>query len=218
MAKSHFDILLIVISVTIVFVLPLLGWLIYALIKRHRENQLAINLNPRILSDLSSAESVSKFTYGEYFQYKKHLVRDYVTGVITWNGLIFIAFIYFSIKEGINYFIDQSATFLLVFFVVPNILIILGSIIKFIIIGDGEGVLKIKCYVLKESRMHRNHWTLVLFYDRDLCDFRKYRFHSWRRDIGYSDYILARHGYKKMRVICFYDQFMNLSGKFGNME
>ena len=33
MAKSHFDILLIVISVTIVFVLPLLGWLIYALIK-----------------------------------------------------------------------------------------------------------------------------------------------------------------------------------------
>ena len=73
MAKSHFDILLIVISVTIVFVLPLLGWLIYALIKRHRENQLAINLNPRILSDLSSAESVSKFTYGEYLQYKKHL-------------------------------------------------------------------------------------------------------------------------------------------------
>ena len=102
MAKSHFDILLIVISVTIVFVLPLLGWLIYALIKRHRENQLAINLNPRILSDLSSAESVSKFTYGEYLQYKKHLVRDYVTGVITWNGLIFIAFIYFSIKEGIR--------------------------------------------------------------------------------------------------------------------
>jgi hypothetical protein len=210
--------MLIIVSVAIVVGLPLLGYIIYALIKRHRENQLAINLNPRILSELSSAEAVSKFTYGEYLQYKKHLVRDYVAGVITWNGLIFIAFIYFTIKEGINYFVDQSATFLLVFFVVPNILIILGSIIKFAIIGDGEGVLKIKCHVLKESRMHRNHWTLVLFYDRDLCDFRKYRFHSLRRDIGYSDYILARHGYKKMRVICFYDQFMNLRGKFGNME
>ena len=218
MTRSQFEMMLIIVSVAIVVGLPLLGYMIFVLIRRHRENQLAINLNPRILSDLSSAESVSKFTYGEYLQYKKHLVRDYVTGVIIWNGIILISFIYFTIKEGINYIADQYATLLLVFFIIPNILLILGSIFKFMVIGDGEGVLKIKCYVLKESRMHRNHWTLVLFYDRDLCDFRKRRFHLCRRDIGYSDYILARHGYKKMRVICFYDQFMNLRGKFGNME
>ena len=106
---------------------------------------------------------------------------------------------------------------LVIFFVIPNVFIIIASAIKFMIIGDGEDVLKIKCHILKESRRHtKDPEILVLFYDLDLCDFRKYRFHLRRFDAGFSDYILARHGYKKMRVICFYDQFMNIAGKYGN--
>lgn len=216
MAKSHFDILLIVISVTIVFVLPLLGWLIYALIKRHRENSLVLNANPRILAELSSSEAVSRFSYEEYLAYRKHLVRDFLIGVSSWNGIILVAYIYGCIREGYNVLTDNMSL-LVIFFVIPNVFIIIASAIKFMIIGDGEDVLKIKCHILKESRRHtKDPEILVLFYDLDLCDFRKYRFHLRHFDAGFSDYILARHGYKKMRVICFYDQFMNIQGKHGN--
>lgn len=218
MTKSNFDIILILVSVTIIFVIPLLGYMIYAIIKGLIEKSLIKDVNPRILAELSSSEAVSQFTYGEYLDYRKYLIKRYLIGLVMWNGIIALGLIILCFRDGIDFILEHPLTMLIEFVVIPNVFLIIVTLIKFLKIGNGEDVLRIRCHILKESRVHtKDPEFLVVFYDFDKGDFRKYRVHSRYRGFGTQDYILARHGSKKMKVICFYDPYLSFHSMFGNL-
>ena len=200
------ELCIIVVICSMIVLLPVIGYIIYLLIKSKNDYKLVENMPLTVKSRLASEEAMTPLDAKSYFEYKDGLIREQ-KGLLLYLTLIIVV-------ETILMLIKYRD--MMIYVIKGNVIIYLILIVLFAAslgyklfkLGDNVGIVKMQCEPLKYRIGGRERWLLVAFYDRDKMEFRKCRIYNGfnRLYIREGNYLLARHGVNKMRIIGLYQE------------
>lgn len=199
--------MVIIVSIcSLIVLLPVFGYIIYLIIKSRRDYQLVENLPVGVKSWLSAPEAAVPLEEKSYREYRNGLIHGLKTDILFSTFIVVVVFILSLMKYH-----DDMGSIIKAMIVIYLLLIgtfAATAIFKIFKLGDNVGIVKMRCVPVKYHDGYRNTWLLIAFYDRDIMQFRKKRLYSGfnRFFVKDGNYILARHGIKKMRIIGLYQE------------
>ena len=187
--------------------LPIIGYVIFLFIRNRHDYELLDRMPMGVKSRLSSVEAVSLLDDKSYNEYRQHLIHDELIGIGGCAVLAVVGFFAMLIKGDAD--LADALKICLITFIFLNGFCTIPFLYDMIKLGENDGILKIRCEILKYSNVAgKEHWIMIGFYDLNKMNFRKKRFYRAFNSIIVRDgnYILARHGERKMRIIGLYQE------------
>lgn len=199
--------LMIIITVcSFIVLIPVVGYIVYLMIRSKRDYALVENLPVSVKSRLSSSEAITPLDDRTYREYREGVIRDDKGMLVFLTLIIVVETILMLFKYSDDMMSVIKGNVIVYLLIVAFWGAALGY--KLFKLGDNVGIVKMQCEIIKLRIGSRERWALVAFYDRDKNEFRKIRiYNSFNRlYVKEGNYLLARHGADKMKIIGLYQE------------